>query len=124
MKPRRVWFRLSVRGLMALVVVVGGLIGWEVNQVGRMRLASTVLHRLVPLTPEELADPEKEFYLRVHRPTGPDQPEGSRVEVAFDDWYRDGSYLERPRPEWLPDWVRVALGGDHFRRVEEVTFYR
>ena len=52
-KRRRRWWSLSVRGLMILVLLVGGLIGWEVNRVDRMRRALAVLHRSVATVPGE-----------------------------------------------------------------------
>ena len=45
-RPRRRWWWLSVRSLMLVVLIVGGLIGWEANRVSRMRRAIGQLGQL------------------------------------------------------------------------------
>ena len=102
---------------MLLVLIVGGSIGWEVNQVGRMRRAITTLHRPVAPGPGEPAEEGIRFILS-------EQPAGSRVEIAFDDEYSDGRFRTERRMAWVPGWLRRLLGEDHFRNVSLVNFHR
>ncbi len=43
MLPRRRWFRVSLRGLMVLVLVVGGGLGWKLHRVRTERAAVAVI---------------------------------------------------------------------------------
>ena len=117
-RPRRRWWSVSVRGLMLFVLIVGGSIGWEVNQVGRMRQAITVLHRPIAGVPEE---PEEDDGVQFFRS---EISQGSKVEIAFDHEYSEGEYRTAPRMPWLPGWLRRLLGEDHFQNVSLVEFHR
>ena len=108
---RRRWWSLSLRGLMILVLLIGGLIGWEVDRVGRMRRAIAVLRTNPDDSPE--GPPGDGRVLTI----------GGRVdraEVMYDDERWDGRYVPASRPAWLD---RV-VGGDHFHRVSAVRLAR
>ncbi len=118
-KPRRRRWSISLRGLMLLVLIVGGLIGWEVNRVARIRKAVAVLER-VPKAPP--ADPDPNDLPRPLPPMGFDSP--SAVQVIFGDESANGNWLGVPRSAWLPDWLQWAVGEDHFRHVTALMFSR
>ena len=116
-RQRRRWWSVSVRGLMLFVLIVGGSIGWEVNQVGRMRRAITVLQRPITGGP-------KNPWAGLAQNFRAEHPAGSEVEIAFDDEYSEGQYRNALRPAWMPHRLRRFLGEDHFRNVSLVTFHR
>jgi len=105
-KPHRRWWSLSVRGLMLLVLIVGGVIGWEVNRVNRIRRAVAVLVRNSD-DPPDFRPPSETISFTIG-----DAP--SRTEVTF-------ATVQSP---WIPDWLRATLGDEHFPRVVKLVLAR
>ncbi len=111
-EPRRRRWALSVRGLMLLVLVVGGLIGREANRVSRMRRAVAVLERPAEGPPGR--DPDGNSPVVA----------AAETDITYDDGYEDGTWIEPPRPPRFPGWVLRIVGVDHFRRVTVVNLRR
>ncbi len=121
-RPRRRWWSLSVRGLMILVLLVGGVIGWEANRVSRLRRAVAVLERAVPVEPNP--DPNPLLNLAIMQMPGDRFAPGSKVGIRFDDQYANGEFQFRNRDGWFSRWTRRLLGADYHRQVSMVTFQR
>lgn len=113
--PRRRWWSLSVRGLMILVLVIGSLIGWRASQVARMRRAVAVLVRN-PNDPPDYRPAETTSSTISGSPT--------RTEVTYNDEYSNGEFQDFPRPVWLHQGLRRALGDDYFRGVSGLKLSR
>ncbi len=117
-RPRRRWWSLSVRGLMLLVLVTGGLIGWEANRVSRMRRAIAVLKRKVEVKAEDLGQFSK-FMPKSFMVVG-----GSKVQLILEDFDWSGKWLSSPRLRGVVGWVRRWIGDEHFERVSGLGFAR
>ncbi len=115
-KPRRRWWSLSVRGLMLLVLVVGGFVGWQANRVARMRWAVAVLVRN-PNDPPDYRPPSDTTSFTIGGSP-------SRTEVTYDDEYSNGVFPDPPSPAWLHEGLRWALGDDYFRNVSGLNLSR
>ncbi len=94
---RRPWWRfaLSVRALMVLVLVIGGLVGWKVRRVAAQRRAVAAIRRV-----------------------------GGTVEYDWmPTWQQqeDGAILPNGPP--APRWARRWLGNAFFQEVARVTFF-
>ena len=105
-KRRRRWYLISLRGLMLLVLVAGGLVGWEVNRVARIRRAVAVL---------------------VRNPGDPpgDRPETNGMELlslAKPD--RNQVVMATDKDAWRPDWLRSLVGDEHLPRRAVVKLVR
>jgi len=105
-RPRRRWWSLSIRSLMLLVLIVGGVIGWEMNRVNRIRRAVAVLVRN-PDDPPDFRPTSETISLTIG-----DAP--SRNSVTF-------ATVQSP---WIPDWLRATLGDEHFPRVVKLVLAR
>ncbi len=105
-KPRRTWrqrlrFRLSVRALMVLVLVLGGWLGWVVH---RARVQREVVATIV----------------RAGGRVWYDDVWYDEVEVIVDA--TDGTVLGPKRKSWPPPWLVDSLGIDYFFSVVQVGF--
>ena len=109
--PRRRWRTLSVRGLMILVLLAGGLTGWEVNRVTRLRQAMAVLEReVVPAADLSPAD------------------HGSPADTPLVDLIRDESAATKTLRSlglgWALDRCQGWLPEQYFDRVIGLSFSR
>jgi len=114
-RPRR-WWSLSVRGLMLLVLVVGGFVGWQANRVARMRRAVAALVRNANDPPDYRPPSDTTSFTIGGSP--------SRTEVTYDDEYSNGVFQDSPKPAWLHEGLRWALGDDYFRSVSGLNLSR
>ena len=114
---RRRWWSLSLRGLMILVLIVGGLIGWEANQVTRVRRAIAVLERQVVIPPADLdalsTYPPKAFLIAGD----------SKVQLK---WEESAWVARWHSPRWgqVVGWLRRTIGDEHFQHVRGLSFLR
>jgi hypothetical protein len=90
---------MSVRALMVLVLVVGGLLGWTINRARRQQRTVAWIVK-----------------------------SGGSVTYDDRNWYRDfdlefrGSYPYPDKVSWAPEWLVDRIGIDYFHRVVRVVF--
>ncbi len=91
-RPR---FTLSVRSLMILVLIIGGVLGWKVLHAAVQRRAVTEISRVGGMVVYE------------HQ-IGPDHQ--LQIEIG------PGAVRLKPHP-WIPDWLQSAVGEEYFHEV-------
>jgi hypothetical protein len=96
-KPR---LRVSIRVMMLLVLVVGGVLGWKINRTRTQRLAAEAI---------KAADGDL-FY---------DYAFSGEMAKAF-DWAK----IDFTAEPWAPRWLRKRIGDEFFREVTLVEFNR
>ena len=70
-KPRRRWFRFSLRSLLLFVVLVGIPLGWLGSKVNRARKQRAVVAELQKLGARFIYDPVNELGPKERQPSGP-----------------------------------------------------
>ena len=115
-RRRRRWSP-GLRGLMILVLLAGGGIGWESDRVARLRRAVATLERPVIVTMADLGP----FGSLVVRPSGTPR---RAVDVTVADRLDGVGWLKGPMARRAVGWCERAVGPDHFRRVTGLKFDR
>jgi hypothetical protein len=92
-EPRRSRFTLSLRALMVLVLIVGGVLGWKARRVAIQRQAVAAI-----------------------------KAAGGSVKYDY-EWGKspngDLIFLLNPKP-WAPAWLRRSIGDEYFQEVSTV----
>ena len=94
-RPRRRWLRLSVRGLMLLVLAVGGGIGWKANRASYQRRAVAAI-----------------------------KEGGGMVTYDFQKYRNPALSKQKGEEPAGPRWLRRWLGDEYFQEVVHVNFYQ
>ncbi len=89
-KRRRPWFSISLRAMMLLILVVGGLMGWKARRASLQRHAVAAV-----------------------------EAAGGRVTYDFEDTTRPLPFVPATEPD-APRWLRDLLGDEYFREIIRV----
>ena len=99
MMLRRPRLTLSVRSLMILVLIIGGVLGWKVRRASIQRRAIYEIKRVGGTVIYE------------HQ-VGPD------LQLQ----YGPAGWIFKPHP-WAPEWLQKAVGAEYFQEAVNVSFY-
>jgi hypothetical protein len=106
-KPRRRWLALSVRGMLALVLVLGLWLGWVVHEARQQRQAVAAV--------EQFGGWVHYDYEFVPGPVA--VPRGNNL------WATTWGKLTPGRSPWAPTWLRRTLGDEYFRDLAHVSLF-
>ena len=114
-KPKRRWFRFSLRSLLVLVTAFCVWLGWEVNATRRQKEAVQAIVKAGGTIGYDFQMIPNAIYGKLLRGSRPPYESG----LFSTKYHLDQNAIPSP-----PAWLRDNIGNDFFRNVASVSFLR